>query len=451
MNEGTARRIIWLAAIQEVAEARGVLPRTLPTGGASEGEWNAAFDAAADREPRLRAWDRSAGAPAWLMSAPVALAFLAGLAAETLPTGGRVNLIAFPVLTLLIWNLIVYLWLATGALSGRTGTEGTGFRSWLADRCEAWLGGGLPLKEDIWGRVRRVFLQRWLNHSRPLLLSRVALVLHLSAAAALCGLIAGMYWRGLGFEYRAGWSSTFLDGSGLRMLLAGVLGPAAWVSGIGLPDAAALDQLAWSRNPEGENAARWIHLYAITAVLYVGLPRLVLGWMSSRRVERLRSSFPLDPAALGFTATAAAVPGHRVVPVTVLPFNLELTSRDREVLRLFAGGEVGGAVQLDVRDKIGYDDIEEQLENFQPGEGDAAVHALVFNLSTTPEAEVQGELVAGLRDRVERLVVYVDGGAFCERFRQAPDFAGRLEGRRALWSRFVESHRLKPVFLRADP
>jgi hypothetical protein len=90
------------------------------------------------------------------------------------------------------------------------------------------------------------------------------------------------------------------------------------------------------------------------------------------------------------------------------------------------------------------------LERFEPADP-AHAHAVVFNLTTTPEAEVQGQLLAGLRDRVERLLVYLDGGAFTERFGTAPDFAERLATRRALWTRFVEQYGLKPVFLRAEP
>lgn len=450
MNEATARRIVWLAAIQEVPGARDALPATPPTAGATDGEWREAFAGAARRQPGLESMDRDCEIPGWLAIALLLLAFLSGVLTETLSAGGRVNLIAFPLLALLMWNLGVYVRLFFGPAPELDPHGATGFRSWLADRCEAWLGAGAGASEDPWNRVRRVFLQRWFNHARPLLQSRVALALHLSAAAAMVGLVAGMYWRGLGFEYRAGWSSTFLNGESLRALLGIVLGPAAWVSGLGLPDAAALDRLAWSRNPEGENAARWIHLYAVTAALYVGLPRLLLALAAAGRVRRLRQDFPLDPAALGFASVAAGASIHRARRVSVLPFNLDLSPKDREVLRLFAAGEAGGPVQLDVQERIGYADVEEVLAAFQP-DADTHAHALVFNLSTTPEAEVQGELIAGLRDRVERLVVYLDGAAFAGRFRDTPDFAERLMNRRAAWTRFLDTHGLKPVFLRADP
>lgn len=454
MKESTARQVVWLAAIQEVAGARGVLPRKLPSGESPEAAWRECFDAVAERQPRLRAFDGDCRLPRWLGWAVVLVALLAGVLAETLPAGGRVNLIAIPVISLLLWNLAIYLWLVAGRSPNIDPHTAGGFRAWLTDRCGSWLGGTRGAEDDPWRLVRRSFCQRWFNHARPLLQLRIQLVLHGTAAAAMLGLIAGMYWRGLGFEYRAGWSSTFLDGETLRGLLGIVLGPAAWISGLGLPDAATLDQLAWSRNPSGENAARWIHLYAITAVLYVGLPRLLLAQFTARRIARLSGAFPLDPVALGFAATdddkAMPAPGARVRRICVLPFNLDLAAGDRELLRLYASGEAGGPVQLDVRDKIDYAGIDEALVDFKSAP-DAYAHAVVLNLTTTPEAEVQGELLAGLRYRVATLLVFIDGAAFAERFKEAVDFPERLEKRRALWTRFLEQYGLKPVFLRAEP
>ena len=45
----------------------------------------------------------------------------------------------------------------------------------------------------------------------------------------------------LGLEYRAGWESTFLDAARVRALLGFALAPAAWLTGIALPDVARLE------------------------------------------------------------------------------------------------------------------------------------------------------------------------------------------------------------------
>ena len=57
----------------------------------------------------------------------------------------------------------------------------------------------------------------WRRRATPLYAARAARILHLAAAAFALGVIAGLYVRGLAFEYRATWESTFLDAaSGAR-------------------------------------------------------------------------------------------------------------------------------------------------------------------------------------------------------------------------------------------
>ena len=89
------------------------------------------------------------------------------------------------------------------------------------------------------------------------------MALHLAAVAVAAGALAAMYLRGLGLEYRAGWDSTFLDAQAVHRWLNLLLGPASALSGIALPEPAQLEALRFSTGP-GENAARWIHLYALT-------------------------------------------------------------------------------------------------------------------------------------------------------------------------------------------
>src|SRR5690606_14377362 len=137
------------------------------------------------------------------------------------------------------------------------------------------------------------------------------------AAALALGAIAGLYLRGLVFEYRAGWASTFLEPDQVRALLAVLFGPASLLTGIELPDA---ERLAAMRMPPGpgERAADWIHLQAATLALVVVLPRLALALVEHRRAHRLAESIkvPLrDPyfAALlrargGAAGTVQGVP-----------------------------------------------------------------------------------------------------------------------------------------------
>ena len=123
--------------------------------------------------------------------------------------------------------------------------------------------------------------------------ARAARVLHLAAALFALGAVAGLYVRGLVFEYRAGWESTFLDAPAVHALLSFFLSPAAQLIGASFPS---VDQIAALRftngAPGNANAALWIHLYAITVGVIVIVPRLALAliarWQEQTSLATLR-------------------------------------------------------------------------------------------------------------------------------------------------------------------
>ena len=85
-----------------------------------------------------------------------------------------------------------------------------------------------PLAEAL-----QAFAREWYAANRPLLAARAARGLHLAAAALGAGLVASLYVRGIAFDYRDGWESTFLDAESARATLAMLYGPASWLTGIG--------------------------------------------------------------------------------------------------------------------------------------------------------------------------------------------------------------------------
>ena len=87
------------------------------------------------------------------------------------------------------------------------------------------------------------FAALWLERSRGLATRRAETLLHAAAAALALGLIAGLYLRGLVFDYRAGWESTFLTPEAAHAVVSTLLAPAARLSGIALPDVAAFAAL----------------------------------------------------------------------------------------------------------------------------------------------------------------------------------------------------------------
>jgi hypothetical protein len=116
--------------------------------------------------------------------------------------------------------------------------------------------------------------------------------LHLSAIGMATGAIAGMYIRGLFFDYNVAWQSTFVrEPETVATILRFLLGPAAIVVGEPLPTGASVAPLFTSA---GDEAGRWIHLYAVSAILFILIPRGFLASVATTRLRRARRSAHLD-------------------------------------------------------------------------------------------------------------------------------------------------------------
>ena len=224
------------------------------------------------RAPQAQRWlDRRVWHPAWVVLA-VVVGFISGLVVDQLGPPQRVNLLAPAVWAVVAWNVAVYAALMLPM-------PGHGLRSWLG----RWA-----------NRSGEHFALLWSRQAAPLTGQRVALVLHVAAAALALGLIAGLYLRGLVLDYRIGWESTFIDAPLVETALGMLLGPASALTGITIPDVAPL-RLAPGAQATA-SAAPWIHLLATTLLWVVVLPRAVLAlvarWRAGYRARHF--SLPLD-------------------------------------------------------------------------------------------------------------------------------------------------------------
>ncbi|GAP37015.1 DUF3482 domain-containing protein [Piscinibacter sakaiensis] len=424
---------------------------------------------AARREPAWAEWP----APPQPLRGSVALlalaALAAGLATQAIGPSRHVNLLAPPLLGLLAWNLAVYLALLLQWLRPRHGTgaaldAGLGRLGAALGRRIAALGAAPPEASGRagdsapWVAARRA----WWPIAAPRLAARLAAALHLGAALLAAGAVAGLYLRGLVTDYRAGWESTFLDAGAVHALLSAWLGPAAALLGQSLPDAAALARLRLDAGP-GEPAARWIHLHALTLVLAVVLPRLLLAAAAQRRARHAGWAWPWQApyfARLAALARAAGLPpGTRVA---VQPVGLRITwapAASSEPVPGESGrpdtragpraaappspGEqrLAGALGLapgDVRLlpplPTGPDGLPvlEALRSRGLGPGERLLP--LFPAQATPQAEWHGVVLAGWpapAEPGERLALLDEGGWLA---RLAPaDRAARQAQRRAAW------------------
>lgn len=395
--------------------------------------------------------------PSPALAAGLALAGLAfGAALPVLDGSQRINVLAFPLLGIVAWNFAVYAALAAARLR-RKPQAATPLRTWLATA-------GTRLAARTIARSRefnaplagalRTFAGEWIAATRPLLLARAAFAFHLAAAAVGVGLVAGLYVRGIAFDYRAGWESTFLDAGQARALLAILYGPASMLTGIAVPDAPALEAMRWRPgNGGGMTAAPWIHLMAATAFLAVVLPRLLLAaaaaWAAARRARNTLAPPQLASwSRSAFADIDGAVPRARAI---VMPYAAELSPAALARLIAWVPGAVAGPVGVEARDSVPHGEEERYLAQFAAQGGEAAdVVVLPFGLASTPEAEHHGAVLSGVRDRIAaarrgaRVIVVIDEAPYASRMAAHPE---RLAERREAWRGFVRAHGLEPVFV----
>jgi hypothetical protein len=376
----------------------------------------------------------------WVGWVLVAGAFAIGLGVDRIGGGQHINLLAPPVFALLVWNLVVYAVLVVGYVTRFGDASSPGplrhalFRLAALRRPRA--GGDGAIATSI-----ATLVADWSRIAAPLYAVRATRILHLAAAALAAGVIAGLYLRGLAFEYRASWESTFLDAGAVRKLLAAVLAPGSWLTGIPVPEAGAL---AGIRAPLSENAATWLHLLAATLCGVVVLPRLLLAggarWLERRRASRL-------PIALSEPYFRRLLRDFRSGPVQVrvIPYSYALPSEASAGLEAVVQRSFGGGARLVVEAPLAYGD-EDRLADGAAYADDGAVLAL-FNLTATPEREAHGAFVAALAAATPPgapLLALVDESAFRARW---PGEEARLAQRKALWSDLLMALQCTPVFV----
>jgi hypothetical protein len=161
---------------------------------------------------------------------------------------------------------------------------------WLL-RARERAGEGLDEARDA-GRIGRRFALLWWPLVRPAFGLSVRRVLHLGAIGVALGAVLGMYVRGLFFAYHVVWRSTFVnDPDVVATALRVLLGPAALLLGRPLPGREDVVRLL---GETGDPAAPWIHLYAVSALLVVVVPRALLALVASRRLARARDDVAVD-------------------------------------------------------------------------------------------------------------------------------------------------------------
>lgn len=484
MREDTLRTVLLVESIEEVDRASTILPpadRAQATrealravGVAVDGEPKDIGDARiaralGDRAQRLAEPLASrfpivaevlgrTRTPAWLLAALLVIAFASGIGLSALDGSRRINVLAFPFLGLIAWNLAAYLVLAIAAVRRRGSPDRPGRRAWrwaqaAFRRRIAPLVASTSRVHAVLGQAFSRYAERWAEVGGAFIAQHARRWLHLAAAAVAAGLIVGLYLRGTVLRYEAGWESTFLGPAQVRTILGLLYGPAAAWSGVALPST--VEQVAalrWTASGGGGDAAPWIHLIAVTLLGAILIPRLLLAGLAT-----LRLAWLARPAALpdGLRRTAASVfRGSGLLRsggiTSVTPYAYEPSDAALAGLERWLSTLEPGEVRLERRPTLRYGEEDLAAAGFASGAHRAAdMHIVVMNLAATPEAENHGAVIAAARDTAHRarppaaVRVVVDESPYAQRFAADGSLAARLEERRRLWREFVAGYGLE--------
>ena len=253
------------------------------------------------------------------------IALVLGFVTNLLGPAEKIHVVRNPVLLLVAWNLCVYLVLFLVFLAkprkknlvSSPSAELVGAKQPTKNPGEGGSDAKLSvshlaqfLMPGLWHFFHRVamnvgekkkladvvtrFSVNWYAVAAPLVVSRWEVLLHLGALFLATGAVAGMYFQGLFQGYHAIWSSTFITGEpSVIAFVHFIFGPSLLVSdllGLGLATEIDVVRLLSS---QGDKAAPWIHLFAITVMLIIVIPRGALAAWQWRNIQRRRNDIGL--------------------------------------------------------------------------------------------------------------------------------------------------------------
>ena len=343
-----------------------------------------------------------------------------------LATDGReLNLLSFPLLGILAWNIAMYVALVVLAFN-------------------------TPKNHPIISALVAKLMNRsssevdplYLDQTLPIWTTRGRAWLHLGAGLLAVGAVASLYVRGLGTAYSAGWESTFLDAPQVHAILSTILGPASAVTGIPLPGPNVIESMRFGGG-QLESARNWIHLFAATLGIFVVAPRIALALRETAKARRQARKITLPNEVDVFYRTLLKpLPpvGERLHAIT---FGSGADTNSDALDRLLEIASCPTRVATFHRLNYGFTatDLPEKLTN---GRDSGAGWIAVFPMTTTPEAEVHGRLMEALRENTTegRTLLLLDTTAFAHRFSNLANFDEKFDGRRKLWKKLADEHGL---------
>jgi hypothetical protein len=237
------------------------------------------------------------------------LSFITGLTSNYLGAAQNIHIFYNPLTMLLAWNLLVYLFIVIKksihigiptikAIKAKKNdlendtNEDVNIHSknfehtpnflvrWIAKRLfkrMTLLTARYDEKKSDVLIVKKIITPLWheyLGIAGKSIVYKVKTLINISAIGIVLGALAGIYLRGLFFKYNVVWQSTFVsEPETVRFFLNILFGPASLLLHAKLITS---DDIKMLLVPDGMTAAPWIHLMAVTTVIYALIPRTLL-------------------------------------------------------------------------------------------------------------------------------------------------------------------------------
>lgn len=410
------------------------------------------LDRAASRFPEAASWlhRSSVGHRYALLALGLGIAAaLAGFLTNELGPEKRINILSFPLLGILLWSLVTYLREIFLFFRSRDQLFSAGWIDWLTAFVQPAPNGDPAGDPDLaLTGARDVFLRRWRKLSTPVIGARLKSLLHTVALILAASAILGMYVKGLANEYSAVWESTFFQSSEqLRPFLQTVLGPAAAITGDTIPSASELEAIHWSEGADakGENAARWIHWYAITIGLFVLLPRAVFAAVWKLRAARMARTLPFRETSPRYFDHIISTSSGAALDIILVPYSIHPDETTKRAVTKRLEDAFERPLDLTWATTVPFG----EEEDF-PAPDDASETIPVFDFAATPEREthlsVYQTLLSHGPDPVgHRPVksVVLDTSSYDKKADAFPDSDDRKKGRLEAWEKLFAGENLK--------
>lgn len=270
----------------------------------------------------IRRWNRLALLPEDWMPITLLISLIFGVISNYLGSTEQIHVIYNPLTFLILWNLFIYFILIFKKVFGigrdlksqlpsfsnirfdevhppqKTRKSGSFLLNWfLGGIYKKIIYHKVSVDENASGfrNVKEILTSFWNSYKAiagRTIVMRFKSLLNLAAIGFLVGALIGVYIRGFFFEYNMVWKSTFLsDIEKITTLLNIVLGSASILIEGQLITSEAVRELLKS---EGTLAALWIHKLALTAFLFIFIPRAVLAYFYSVRAKQSLRGISID-------------------------------------------------------------------------------------------------------------------------------------------------------------